>query len=381
MKTNSVAIKGKDSCCGCGNCAISCPKNAVRMDLDGEGFEYPTVDEDLCVNCGKCIKVCPFELAKDEPCSNVISCYSGFYNTDKEHLSTSSGGVATAISKSFIKSGGIVYGVAYADDYKSIIVKRVDDVKDLPQLKGSKYAQAYKGDTYLAVKLDLAEGKKVLYIGLPCDVVALKKFIKEDHNLYTAELICSGITSPSMHRQFVEQIEKTTGKKITYFTYRNKDKGWHWPSIQAFSGGTLSYNKLLSASLAGYAFKTFMRYSCYNCQCKVYNKADLTLGDFWGLSKRELRYNSNGVSAIIVHSEKGVSLMSSLDDFILHGATFEEIKKGNPRLYSCLAKPINREKFGNVFAERGLIAACDECRMWKDKIKDLVKELISIINL
>ena len=109
MKTNSVAIKGKDSCCGCGNCAISCPKNAVRMDLDGEGFEYPTVDEDLCVNCGKCIKVCPFELAKDEPCSNVISCYSGFYNTDKEHLSTSSGGVATAISKSFIKYQQISY--------------------------------------------------------------------------------------------------------------------------------------------------------------------------------------------------------------------------------------------------------------------------------
>ena len=54
MKTNSVAIKGKDSCCGCGNCAISCPKNAVRMDLDREGFEYPTVDEKLCINCGKC---------------------------------------------------------------------------------------------------------------------------------------------------------------------------------------------------------------------------------------------------------------------------------------------------------------------------------------
>ena len=73
--------------------------------------------------------------------------------------------------------------------------------------------------------------------------------------------------------------------------------------------------------------------------------------------------------------------MSSLDDFILHGATFEEIKK---EIQDCIAvwqKPINREKFGNVFAEGGLIAACDECRMWKDKIKDLVKELISIINL
>ena len=69
--------------------------------------------------------------------------------------------------------------------------------------------------------------------------------------------------------------------------------------------------------------------------------------------------------------------MSSLDDFILHDATFEEIRNGNPRLHSCLAKPTNREKFGNVFAEKGLIAACDECRIWKD----LVKDLISIINL
>lgn len=227
----------------------------------------------------------------------------------------------------------------------------------------------------------MAESKKVLYIGLPCDVAALKKFIKEDHNLYTAELICSGVTSQSTHRQFVEQIEKTTGKKITYFTYRNKDKGWCWPSIQAFSGETLSYNKPWYASLAGYAFKTFMRYSCYNCQFKTYNKVNLTLGDFWGLPKTDPRYNPNGVSAIIVHSEKGAWLMSSLDDFILHDATFEEIRNGNPRLHSCLAKPTNREKFGNVFAEKGLIAACDECRIWKDKIKDLVKDLISIINL
>lgn len=379
MKTNNIAIKGKDSCCGCGNCVISCPKNAVKMDWDEEGFEYPTIDGNLCINCGKCINVCPFE-AKDEPNSKVLCCYSGFYSIDKELLSVSSGGAATACSKSFIESGGIVYGTAYTDDYKSIIIKRVDDVKDLSLLKGSKYAQTYKGTTYLAVKQDLLDGKKVLYIGLPCDVVALKKFVKDDCNLYTAELICSGVTSQSVHRQLVEQIENTTGKKITNFTYRNKDRGWHWPSIQAFSEEKLSYNKSWYASLAGYAFKTFMRYSCYNCQFKLNSKADLTLGDFWGLPKTDPRYNSNGVSAIIVHSEKGVQLMSSLDDFMLYNATFEEIKNENPRLYSCLAKPMNREKFGNAFVEKGLIAACNECRMWKDKIKDLAKELISSIN-
>jgi len=49
------------------------------------------------------------------------------------------------------------------------------------------------------------------------------------------------------------------------------------------------------------------------------------------------------------------------------------IRNGNPRLHSCLAKPTNREKFGNVFAEKGLIAACDAVDLFWEAPKNRLK--------
>lgn len=56
----SVSIYGKkEECCGCTACYAICPQNAIYMQKDQEGFEYPEIDEEKCCNCGICIKVCP----------------------------------------------------------------------------------------------------------------------------------------------------------------------------------------------------------------------------------------------------------------------------------------------------------------------------------
>lgn len=51
----------KENCCGCEACVNICPKKAIYLEQDFEGFEYPVIDEEKCVNCGLCIKVCPFK--------------------------------------------------------------------------------------------------------------------------------------------------------------------------------------------------------------------------------------------------------------------------------------------------------------------------------
>ena len=61
-----IEIINKTDCCGCTACANACPKNAIVMEPDEEGFLYPKVLADKCVDCGLCDKVCPI-LAEKSP--------------------------------------------------------------------------------------------------------------------------------------------------------------------------------------------------------------------------------------------------------------------------------------------------------------------------
>ena len=51
-------LAARERCTGCGACSNGCPKGAIRMVPDREGFLYPEVT-DGCVQCGHCAHVCP----------------------------------------------------------------------------------------------------------------------------------------------------------------------------------------------------------------------------------------------------------------------------------------------------------------------------------
>lgn len=55
----------KSDCCGCGACASICPKKAVTMAEDNEGFLYPSIDEGKCIECKRCLDVCPIKHRRD----------------------------------------------------------------------------------------------------------------------------------------------------------------------------------------------------------------------------------------------------------------------------------------------------------------------------
>lgn len=48
-------------CSGCTACFAICPKDAITMQADLEGFKYPVIDKNKCIDCGLCCKVCPLE--------------------------------------------------------------------------------------------------------------------------------------------------------------------------------------------------------------------------------------------------------------------------------------------------------------------------------
>lgn len=56
-----ILYKCKEECSGCTACFSVCPKNAISMVEDGEGFAYPAIDDSKCIQCYQCIKVCPLK--------------------------------------------------------------------------------------------------------------------------------------------------------------------------------------------------------------------------------------------------------------------------------------------------------------------------------
>ncbi|RHL02381.1 4Fe-4S dicluster domain-containing protein [Agathobacter rectalis] len=65
MKDNFVRppilYKDKLECCGCTACYSICPKAAIIMKMDEEGFYYPIIIDNKCVACLKCINICPLK--------------------------------------------------------------------------------------------------------------------------------------------------------------------------------------------------------------------------------------------------------------------------------------------------------------------------------
>ena len=53
--------KDKGKCYGCEACVQICPKSALKMEEDDEGFRYPILNKDLCVKCSLCHQVCLYE--------------------------------------------------------------------------------------------------------------------------------------------------------------------------------------------------------------------------------------------------------------------------------------------------------------------------------
>lgn len=67
MKSNEtipILFRYKEECCGCTACYAICPKEAINMFEDEEGFYYPRIDSKKCIGCGMCVCVCPIKEAR-----------------------------------------------------------------------------------------------------------------------------------------------------------------------------------------------------------------------------------------------------------------------------------------------------------------------------
>lgn len=86
MKKTPILYREKLECTGCSACASLCPKHAIIMQEDSEGFLYPVIKSEICINCQQCIRVCPMNVfykgqKEKEPIkAGIITLYYQNYN-------------------------------------------------------------------------------------------------------------------------------------------------------------------------------------------------------------------------------------------------------------------------------------------------------------
>ena len=281
-------------------------------------------------------------------------------------IKSASGGFAYAFAVKHINSGGVVYSVRYSADFRVGAWSKVDSIAKLTAFQGSKYVESRKVygefNLYERIKSDLDSGVSVLAIGLPCDIGAIKAYLKKDYvNLTCVDLVCHGPTVKKVAEEYLDSLERKYNSKIADFTVRYKKDGkWTPPYLRAVFDNGKVFMKPFYKTDYGIAFSIMARPSCYNCPFKSVNhKSDITIGDYWGLSSSNKReWNEKGVSIAFVRTEKGEELINSIRDICVVNETDTGFAMThNALLNTKKEKHPFYDKFVSDFQNYGLHAA------------------------
>lgn len=335
----------KNECYGCTACEQICPKHAITLQYDDEGFLYPFVNTERCVRCDLCKKVCSAE--KDVKKVNPTKAFSIIHNDEKFLLKSSSGGAFKSLLEVF-DNNTIVYGVCW--ESRSVAVFDKSNIESaFEKFRKSKYVQAELRNTYSLIKTDLDSGKFVLFVGTPCQASGLKEYLGDTYdNLILVDLICHGVPSSKILEKQFECWDLKNNKAISIeFRHKeNKNNVWNskYARISFESGAVKIFEYDTSAFLRGYDNGLFFRPSCSTCQFATNKRvSDITIGDYWGAKEYDVH---KGLSLIFANTQKGLEIVSKLKKVSkVNNVDLEHAIANNARLRNPDKGHKNRDDF------------------------------------
>ena len=350
----------KAECTGCGACVSICPKGAITMRPDEEGFLYPAVDAALCVSCDLCEKRCPVGKPHPEHDIRVL----GAQNKDVEiRRQSSSGGVFTALARGMIERGGVVFGAAFDDALRVEHVGAIDET-ELSGMRGSKYVQSDAAEAIGNAAALLAKGIPVLFSGTPCQVDGLLAKVREKdrEHLLTVDFVCHGVPSPDVFAAYIREIEQKHGQRVKAYAFRDKRLGWkNFSAVATLEDGTqIAGTQTDEPFLYGFLQNLYIRPACAQCTALRGNRrvSDITIADLWGAQEIcPEKDDDTGLSLVLVNSEKG---RNALEAAGMQLTTFEsdteKMLRYNPSIESPCVMHRKRSAFFSLYRKQGFVS-------------------------
>lgn len=377
------------------------------MNEDCEGFLYPKVDSAVCVDCGLCEKVCP--IINQGYTIVPLATYAAKNKDEKIRYKSSSGGVFTLIAEQILADGGVVFGARFNENWE-VIHDYAETVEGLEPFRGSKYVQSVIGDNYKYAKQFLLEGRNVLFSGTPCQIAGLKKFLRKEYeNLLTVEVVCHGVPSPKVWRDYLQykRAQHVVGKNtvsssidelpvITGISFRDKTKGWKKYGFKICYAALKAAENSVSKSanidnceitpfnedifMKGFLKNLYLRPSCYQCMARQGKSgADIAIADYWGIQRIHPELDDDkGVNLVLINTQKGQTYFDAIAATLTY--TISDYRKAianNPCIVKSVAEPSQRILFWRKYESQGVACIDGICQsMTPSKFRVLLGRIV-----
>lgn len=340
---------GDDQCTGCSACANACPRHAIEIRLNCEGFYRPSLRDGLCDECRLCLKRCPVIAVMNSPMRDaqpkeVPEVYAAWSTDEQVHRSSSSGGAFSELARYVLKQGGAVCGCEWGENWtpRHVIVR---DWEGIARLRGSKYIPSFVEDHFYREVIDLAKsGTLVLFCGTPCQVAGLNLITpsSEREKLLLVDLVCHGVPSLTSFWRYLDWKFGSRGR-LTDFSFRNKEKSVATICAQLENGERYLANVGADPWYrSGMTYHFYLQASCFACRFSAQRHSDISLGDFWGIPNAW--HDPLGDSVVLANTVTGKETIAQIGNqrLSVRSSDFDTAARKSGRLRGGSIYPVPR---------------------------------------